>query len=200
MIQIARHEAAKGETDHTETGATARRASAMASLAIVRQSANGLRVHLVATAKTLANVRRSANGLRVHLVATAALATVPPAAKAALASVRLAATAALATVRLAATAALATVRRVATAALATVHLAAMAALATVHRAMMRGVGCFGVTGRKIQTKVSRCVVRAWWSSVVPSIRCTVRILSWRAGFWTRTTAMRLCSCPPSSLR
>ena len=116
MIQIARHEAAKGETDHAETGATARRASAMASLAIVRQSANGLRVHLVATAKTLANVRRSANGLRVHLVATAALATV---------------------------------RR-----------AAMVVLATVHRAMMRGVGCFGVTGRKIPTKVSRCVVRA----------------------------------------
>ena len=127
MIQIARHEAAKGETDHAETGATARRASAMASLVIVRQSANGLRVHLVATAKTLANVRRSANGLRVHLVATAALVSV----------------------HLAATAALATVRR-----------AAMVVLATVHRAMMRGVGCFGVTGRKIPTKVSRCVVRA----------------------------------------
>jgi len=138
MIQIARHEAAKGETDHAETGATARRASAMASLAIVRRSANGLRVHLVATAKTLANVRRSANGLRVHLVAMAALATVHLAATAVLASVHLAATAAL----------------------ATVHLAAMVVLATVHRAMMRGVGCFGVTGRKIPTKVSRCVVRA----------------------------------------
>ena len=127
MIQIARHEAAKGETDHVETGATARRASAMASLAIVRQSANGLRVHLVATAKTLANVRRSANGLRVHLAAMAALASV----------------------HLAATVVLASVRR-----------AAMVVLATVHRAMMRGVGCFGVTGRIIPTKVSRCVVRA----------------------------------------